>query len=317
MLLLDELNIRQTGIDWEKTVSVMEEAVRCLAAKDFAQPIKPYLRYGDKKNRIIAMPAFVGGSVHMAGIKWIASFPDNISRGLPRAHSVVILNDADSGVPLAIINTALLSIIRTASVSGMMIRHFDRARRPGSIKVGISGFGPIGQYHLSMCRALLGDRVSAIGIYDVRPISKPAGEENKIVRVAQSWEEIYDEADLFITATVADAPYIDRKPKPGSLHLNVSLRDYKTCIYEWFKEAIVIDDWEEVCRERTDVEMMHIEKGLQQEHTSSIIDVVMHRCLEKYAPSVPIMFNPMGMAVFDIALGNFYFQAETFKSIKV
>jgi len=63
--------------------------------------------------------------------------------------------------------------------------------------------------------------------------------------------------------------------------------------------------------------MMHIEKGLQQEHTSSIIDVVMHRCLEKYAPSVPIMFNPMGMAVFDIALGNFYFQAETFKSIKV
>jgi 2,3-diaminopropionate biosynthesis protein SbnB len=313
VLFLDESNISETGINWEKTVHVMEIAVKCLADKDFAQPIKPYLRYGNKKNRIIAMPAFVGGPVNMAGIKWVASFPDNIDKGLPRAHSVVILNNADTGQPVAVICTALLSIIRTASVSGLMIRHFDKVREMNDIKIGISGFGPIGQYHLAMCRALLGDRISRISLFDLRTISSPEMKDGRI-SIVRSWEEAYTDADLFITATVSDGPYIDKRPKPGSLHLNISLRDYKTCVYEWFREAIIIDDWDEVCREKTDVEMMHLEKGLNREDTRSIIDVVQDNCLEKYSPDTPIMFNPMGMAVFDIALGNFYFQAEALKN---
>lgn len=57
----------------------------CLANNEFAQPIKPYLRYNNLKNRIIAMPAYAGGECDMAGIKWIASYPDNINQ-IGRAH---------------------------------------------------------------------------------------------------------------------------------------------------------------------------------------------------------------------------------------
>src|SRR5580658_4185064 len=113
MKLLDESGIRAIGTDWNKTVDIIQEAVRCLEVNDFSQPVKPYLRYRNRKNRIIAMPAFVGGRINKAGIKWIASFPDNIHKGFPRAHSVVILNDADTGEPVCIICTPLLSIIRT------------------------------------------------------------------------------------------------------------------------------------------------------------------------------------------------------------
>lgn len=308
MIYLNEKNIAQIGIDWEKLIDTIEGAVKCLGADDFAQPVKPYLRYRDLKNRIIAMPAFIGGAFNMAGIKWIASFPDNIKNGIPRAHSVVILNKAETGEPVGIINTALLSTLRTASVTGLMIRYFDKVRPLKNIRLGIIGWGPIGQHHFKMCTTLFGDRLSKISLFDLRKIDKSAidfADKDKIM-VAGSWEEAYSDADVFITCTVSNAPYIDKPPKKGSLQLNVSLRDYKTDVFDYVKHSIIVDNWEEVCREKTDIEMLHIEKGLQAEDTKSIIDVVMNQCMKDYAEDAPIIFNPMGMAVFDMAVGAYY-----------
>lgn len=309
MLLLGENDILTAGIDWEKSIQIIEDTVRCLAARDFSQPVKPYLRYRNVNNRIIAMPAFVGGNVNRAGIKWIASFPDNVTKGLARAHSVLILNDADTGQPLATICTPLLSIIRTVAVSGMMIKQFASNRSLHEVNVGIIGFGPIGQYHLKMCASLLGSKINKVFLYDVRPIDPALLQGYASVEVVRRWEDAYLDADLVITCTVADAPYIDKHPKRSSLHLNVSLRDYKTCVYDWFKNSIIVDDWQEVCREKTDIEMMHLEKGLRENCTKSIIDVVQHNCLEQYDEQLPIMFNPMGMAVFDIAIGDYYYRS--------
>jgi ornithine cyclodeaminase/alanine dehydrogenase-like protein (mu-crystallin family) len=244
----------------------------------------------------------------MAGIKWIASFPDNIHKGIPRAHSVVILNKAETGQPVAIINTALLSILRTSAVTGLMIRYFDKVRPLKNVKLAIIGFGPIGRYHLRMCLDLLGDRISRIFLYDLRPIDKSTYDfapQDKVT-VVRSWEEAYVDTDVFITATVSKASYIDKPPKKGSLQLNISLRDYKTDILDYVKDSIIVDNWEEICREKTDIEMMSLEKGLKKEQTKSIVDMVMDNCMRDYPADIPIMFNPMGMAVFDMAIGAYY-----------
>lgn len=305
MLILNENDLMEAGIRWDETISAIEQAVKCLGQNDFAQPVKPYLRYRNPKNRIIAMPAFVGGDINMAGIKWIASFPENINEGIPRAHSVVILNEAETGIPTAIINTALLSVIRTASVSGLLMKYYDEVKNLDNIQIGMTGFGPIGQYHLRMCLAMFGDRIEKIRLYDIREIDSELITDDRI-EVVNSWEDAYLDADIFMTCTVSDAPYIDKAPKAGSLHLNASLRDYKTDVYPWFKDAIIVDDWEEVCREKTDIEMMHKENGLQEDGTKSIVDVVDHNCLADYADDQPIIFNPMGMAVFDIAISKHF-----------
>jgi N-[(2S)-2-amino-2-carboxyethyl]-L-glutamate dehydrogenase len=316
MLYLDERDIRAIGVDWHETVQVIEEAVRCLASGDFAQPIKPYLRYRDKRNRIIAMPAFVGGPFDVAGLKWIASFPGNIDRGVPRAHSILVLNDAGTGAPVAIVNTALLSIVRTASVTGLVIRAFDEARPLRAVKLGMTGFGPIGQNHLRMCAALLGDRIERVSIYDVREVA-PAVDfmDPAKVTVVKSWQEAYDDADVFITCTVSPAPYIDRRPRPGSLHLNVSLRDYTPAVFDWMKGGIIVDDWEEVCRESTDIEVLHKEKGLQQADTKNLVDVVTGGAVAAVPADRPVMFNPMGMGVFDIATAAYYVKKAREKKV--
>jgi 2,3-diaminopropionate biosynthesis protein SbnB len=309
IMILNEDHIHQLGIEWDQLIAVIEYTVRCMSEQDFAQPVKPYLRYRNLKNRIIAMPAFVGGDINMAGLKWIASFPENINKGIPRAHSVVVLNNADTGEPLAIVNTTLLSIIRTASVSGLILKRFMEMRKTSNLTIGITGFGPIGQYHLKMCQAVLRDKIDKILIYDKRPVQAVDFQDDRI-EIVQTWQEAYSNSDIFMTCTVSDAPYIDMQPKKGSLHLNVSLRDYKTSVYPWFKNSILVDNWEEVCRERTDIEMLHIEKGLDKDDTKSIIDIVVDDCLKEYDPAAAIIFNPMGMAVFDIAIGSHYYKSE-------
>ena len=105
---------------------------------------------------------------------------------------------------------------------------------------------------------------------------------------------------------MAKESYIDKEPKKVSLQLNISLRDYKTDIYDYVKDSIVVDDWQEVCREDTDIERLHKEKGLQEEMTHSIIDVVVHNRLAELKS--PVIFNPMGMAAFDIGIAAYYYK---------
>src|SRR5215475_319478 len=65
-------------------------ALKCHAHGEVEQPLKPYVRPRGREQehaggRFIAMPAFLGGPFQVAGMKWIAGFPANVARGLPRA----------------------------------------------------------------------------------------------------------------------------------------------------------------------------------------------------------------------------------------
>lgn len=316
MLYLNTDNIYEVGIDWNELTNVISTATRVLHKNDYSQPIKPYLRYGDPKNRIIAMPAYVGGSTPLSGIKWIASFPDNIYRNKLRAHSVTILNEHDSGVPLCVINTALISGIRTAAVSGVIVQKYLATRKSEQhFTVGIIGFGPIGRMHLKMIGALLGDRLDKVLLYDINKVDldqvDPAYKD-KIV-VCDSWKACYTAADIFITCTVSSSPYVDQAPPKGSLQLNVSLRDYKVEMVSYM-DVIIVDNWEEVCRQNTDIENMHKIMGLEKSDTLSISDVVCAETLDVKEDAV-VMFNPMGMAIFDIAVGGHYYREALKRNI--
>ena len=114
--------------------------------------------------------------------------------------------------------------------------------------------------------------------------------------------------DIVITCTVSDRPYINEKPKTGALLLNVSLRDYTSVIYEYIENNIIVANWKEVCREGTDVERFSLEKGLNENMVKTITDIVCEDGFKDYNQDKTVMFNPMGMAVFDIALAEYYYK---------
>lgn len=302
MLYLQDKDIWSLRPEWPDLVDMTESAVRVLDTGEYAQPLKPYLRYGGPKNRIIAMPAYIGGSIQGAGIKWIASFPGNLERGLPRAHSVTVLNDPETGKPVAILNTSAPSIIRTAAVSGLMLRHYLKHRPDGRLRMGIIGFGPIGRHHLMMALALGGHRVERVRVHDLRKPDLsllPEAIQDR-VEVVDTWEEAYLESDVCMTCTVSERRYIHFPPKPGSLLLHVSLRDYVPEALASVK-TVIVDDWDEVCREDTDIERLYLEKRLVRQDAVPLADVVCRGCLSGLAPEETVLFSPMGMGVFDIA----------------
>ena len=104
----------------------------------------PHLRMpvNGPDRRFMAMPAYLGGEFHTAGVKWYGSNIDNRRSGLPRSIHTFILNDADTGAPLAIMNANLLSSYRTGAVSGVGARHLAT---PGATVAAVIGPGVMGK----------------------------------------------------------------------------------------------------------------------------------------------------------------------------
>ena len=317
MIYLNEVSINQIGINWNETINEIENAVKILSEGDYVQPLKPYLRFNNFKNRIIAMPSYLGGNVDVAGIKWISSFPENITKNISRAHSVVILNDSKTGIPICIINTPLLSIVRTASVSGFIIKNFINSREINNFTVGIIGWGPIGQYHYKMCNYIFGDKIANFLVYDLDFKNLDVSNLDSKIIITNEWKDAYIESDVVITCTVSDKPYINLEPKKDSIHLNVSLRDYTPDSYKYFKDAIVVDDWDEVCRESTDIEVFHKQEGLLEKDVYHIQDVLKNKFWNDISIEYPIMFNFMGMSIFDIAISSYFFKKASEKLLGI
>ena len=147
-----------------------------------------------------------------------------------------------------------------------------------------------------------------IYIYDIRSVNCFEEKENRkiSISISKTWEELYNNSDIIITCTVADFPYIDLEPKEKRLLLNISLRDYKPSIYNWVNKSIIVDDWDEVCRENTDIENMHKKCGLTKDDTFNLYDILFDAQMDSIYPK-PIMFNPMGLAIFDIAISSYYY----------
>lgn len=309
MLYLQDDHIREIGIDWKKLTDIIQDVVAIQDSGDCAHPLKPYLRFRDPKNRIIAMPAYVGGNIHISGIKWIASFPDNRLKGLPRAHNTLILNKPSTGEPLAFIHSGLLNGLRTAAVSGVMLSQFVKARQPERLRIHLIGWGPIGRLHLDMCTALFGEWIEEVRIYDLNGVEMetiPVAIQSR-TQVIQDWRVGYREANVIMTCTVSAERYIDEAPPQGALLLNVSLRDYQPESVADVK-AIIVDDWREVCREGTDIEQMHLRYNLQEADVRTLADVLLRDELASVGAQEPIFFNPMGLGIFDIAIAGYYWR---------
>ena len=96
-----------------------------------------------------AMPAHLrgadaDGSGDLLGMKWVAGFGTNNELGMPAINAVVVMNDAATGQPTAILDGGPITAMRTAAVSGVAIRHFapevvGRAPRAALIGAGVQG----------------------------------------------------------------------------------------------------------------------------------------------------------------------------------
>jgi alanine dehydrogenase len=80
-----------------------------------------------------AMPALGGGH---ALLKWVTSFPDNGSRGLPTVTGLVLLSNAETGQLEAVLDAASVTALRTAAAGVLAVEVLDRADATSIAVVG-------------------------------------------------------------------------------------------------------------------------------------------------------------------------------------
>jgi ornithine cyclodeaminase/alanine dehydrogenase-like protein (mu-crystallin family) len=101
------------------------------------------------------MPAFLpgdpdDGTADRLGIKWVLGFPGNAASGIPAIGGLLLLNDATTGVAVAILDAGPITAERTAAVSGVAIRAWAAPREPGAPRVAVIGAGVQGRSHVDV-----------------------------------------------------------------------------------------------------------------------------------------------------------------------
>ena len=261
----------------------------------------------DPRDRIICLPAYLGGEDAVAGVKWIASFPGNITRGLDRASAVIVLNSLRTGHPEALIEGSLISAARTAASAALAADLLLPEPEPDGVT--LIGCGVINLAILGFLRVVR-PSLTRVTLFDLHP-ARAAAFVNRCatvapaatVTVAGSRDQAMAAHGLLSIATTASSPYLDLDAcSPNSTVLHVSLRDL-------VPQAIVdshnvVDDADHVCREGTSLHLAEQLTGDRRFIDVSLGELVRTGARLHREPGRAVVFSPFGLVVLDLAVAR-------------
>jgi ornithine cyclodeaminase/alanine dehydrogenase len=162
MLYLSRADVERVGLDMPTLIGLLAMGFAEKARGGVEMPPKPGI-HPRPDAFIHAMPAAIA-SLGAAGLKWVSGYPQNTARGLPYISGLIVLNDPETGIPVAVMDCTWITAQRTGAATALAARFLAR---PGSRTVGILACGVQGRTNLLALSALFPiDRVLA---YDVDP----------------------------------------------------------------------------------------------------------------------------------------------------
>lgn len=301
----------------ELAVSAVKSALRCHAKGDYDQPPKPYVRpLGREREaeggRFITMPAYLGPPFHCAGVKWIAGFPENIKRNQPRASGLIILSDADTGAPVAVMDCAFLSAMRTGAVASICAELLGPS---DACNIAVMGAGPVAQATINSL-AYNTHRIDTISIYDLcyeraqELCSSLSSSTDLPMRFINNAKECVSKANIIVTATTTKTSYLHRDWLE-SCRLIVAL-SFEDCGEDIFLSAdkVVVDDFDQCNREEKLIHRLVRSGRFSRERVyAELGQIVAGHKPGREHPGELIYVNPMGMAIEDIAVASEVYHA--------
>ncbi|MGK4006133.1 2,3-diaminopropionate biosynthesis protein SbnB [Sorangium sp. So ce1036] len=300
--------------DPETCVRTVEDVYLAGHRGEVVCPNSYFLRFPDRPDaRIIALPAHLGGDDPVSGIKWIASYPANIQRGIPRASAVIVLNRADDGYPYACLEGSIISAARTAASAASAAAALSGRRAARTL--GVVGTGLIARYVVSFLTRL-GWEIPEVLLFDANPAEAerfrsafcdPA--RHRAIRVAEDLEAVVRRSDLLVFTTSAGAPHVHDpgwfSHAPVVLHL--SLRDLSPSVVR--ASFNVVDSVEHVMSAGTSLHLAEQESGHREFVTGTLAEVLLGKCAVPRTKT--IVFSPFGMGTLDLAVARWvYARAE-------
>ncbi len=223
MLLLTRSEVK-TAVTMAEAIEAAEAGLAAYSAGEAKVPIRTPV--GAAGGIALFMPGLIE-SYGALGIKIVSIFSGNVKRGLPTVTAVMVLNDIETGEPLAAMEASYLTALRTGAAAGVAAKHLARH---DSRTVVIFGAGVQARTQLLGITAVR--RISRVDVFDVNGTAAQrfANEMRAETGLVIAWgvsgpnppepERIATAvagADVIITATTSKTPVFDGLlVKPGT-----------------------------------------------------------------------------------------------------
>jgi len=198
VLVLSEHDVEEL-LTMEECIGVMEDALAALARGQVHNPLRQAIRAPGASGLLGLMPAWRSGGTPYYALKEVCVFPENPKRGLDTHLGAVVLHSGETGEPLAFMNAAAITAIRTAAVSAVATKLL--AREDASV-LAIIGQGAQGKSH----------RRAIPLVRNIREI-RMCGRRDNV-------EEAVRGADIIVTATSSREPIVRREWIRTGTHIN-------------------------------------------------------------------------------------------------
>lgn len=284
-------------------------------------PSSYFLSFPDQaRSRIIALPGLIMQSPRIAGIKWISSNPDNLKRNLKRASAVIILNDYDTGYPIACLEGSIISALRTVYSAILVSEHLLDTKNTKQT-LGIVGAGNLSEQFI---KSFINQNwtVDQIALFDLddqasNRLKATIHKINPAIKVvlAQNLEGLVKQSDLIFLSTTTSAPYISELAwfTHNPIVLNISLRDLEPEIL--LASNNIVDDTSHVLNTNTSPHLAYQKSGNNDFINCSAYDLISG--YHNFSPNKPTIFSPMGMGVLDLMLANCIYEKSQTQNLDI
>lgn len=307
----------------QQLIDVVGKAYMAHELGNSSLPHSSFLRFpNEDRNRIIALPAWLGDDADgVAGIKWIASFPENVSSGIDRASAVILLNSMATGQPTGVLEASTISAKRTAASAalGAAKIHGDQ----DATTVGLMGCGLI-NFEIARFLMAVFNKLDTFVVFDIsRANAQMFGDKLRKefpritnVEVVDSPDALLRSSSLQSLATNAGTPHIrDISMCPtGSTLLHISLRDLSVPAMR--SADHVVDDVDHVNREKTSIHLTSQElDGDTSFVRSTIGEILLEQKPARRSASETVVYSPFGLGVLDMALASLVMELAREKGV--
>ncbi len=199
-------------------IEAVREAYRALSAGEIEAPIRGIMPVPG--GVLLSMPAHaIGASI--SSVKLVTFYGENPARGLPTIHGTVIVFDAETGRPLALLEASALTAIRTGAASGVATDCLARANSRALALLGAGAQAPTQAAAVCAVRPIEEIRIFSLEGAD-RLASNLRAEYGERMRVilAGSAAEAVAGADVICTVTTSHKPIFTLADLTPGAHIN-------------------------------------------------------------------------------------------------
>jgi N-[(2S)-2-amino-2-carboxyethyl]-L-glutamate dehydrogenase len=296
-------------------LAAVREAYQVHGAGRTSLPHSVFLRFPESpRDRVISLPAWLGGVEPVAGMKWIASFPGNVDQGLPRASAVMVLNSCATGYPTAVLEASQVSAQRTAASAALAAGGLVTETPSRASLVG----GGIINFEVARFLRVVFPTLTTFVVCDLsraRAEAFGARLERELgaakVELVSSSREALASSSLVSLATTAVEPHIADLSMcpPDTVLLHVSLRDLAPELI--LAANNVVDDRDHVCRAQTSVHLAEQQVGNRDFLWCSIDELVAGAAGAPPRPGAPRIVSPFGLGILDLAVAQLVLDLAT------